>query len=60
MKININLRKIFNEKLNKEFEFAEFPVRISGEIDNEVILEDLKKMFLVQMLEFKVMIKIVS
>ena len=43
MKIIINLRKITDEKFSKVFEFTEFPVRIGREIDNEVILEDAKK-----------------
>ena len=43
MKIIINLRKITDEKCSKVFEFTEFPVRIGREIDNEVILEDAKK-----------------
>ena len=43
MKIIINLRKISDEKYNKEFEFTEFPVRIGRETENEIILEDAKK-----------------
>ncbi|MCK7532139.1 MAG: FHA domain-containing protein [Marinilabiliales bacterium] len=43
MKIIINLRKISDEKYNKEFKFTEFPVRIGRETENEIILEDAKK-----------------
>ena len=43
MKIVITLRKILDEKFSKEFEFTEFPVKIGREFDNNVILEDAKK-----------------
>ena len=43
MKLLITLRKTSDSSFNKKFEFTEFPVKIGRETDNEIILEDQRK-----------------
>ena len=43
MKLLITLRKISDKSFNKEFEFSNFPVRLGRESENEIILEDQRK-----------------
>jgi len=43
MKLLITLRKISDDSFKREFTFTEFPVKLGREIDNEIILEDQRK-----------------
>ncbi len=43
MKLLITLRKISDTSFSKQFEFAEFPVKLGRESENEIILEDQRK-----------------
>lgn len=43
MKLLITLRKISDNSFKKEFEFSNFPVRLGRESENEIILEDQRK-----------------
>jgi type VI secretion system protein ImpI len=43
MKLLISLRKISDDSFKKEFAFTEFPVKLGRESDNEIILEDQRK-----------------
>jgi len=43
MKLIITLRKISDDSFKREFTFTEFPVKLGREIDNEIILEDQRK-----------------
>ena len=43
MKLLITLRKISDKSFHKEYEFTVFPVKLGRESDNEIILEDHRK-----------------
>jgi len=43
MKLLITLRKTSDSSFNKKYEFTEFPVKLGRESDNEIILEDQRK-----------------
>ncbi|MEO8232829.1 MAG: FHA domain-containing protein [Ignavibacteriota bacterium] len=43
MKLKITLRKISDTSFDKKFEFTGFPVKLGRESDNEIILEDQRK-----------------
>ncbi|RPI65606.1 MAG: FHA domain-containing protein, partial [Ignavibacteriales bacterium] len=43
MKLIITLRKISDTSFHREYEFSEFPVKLGRETDNDVVLEDPRK-----------------
>lgn len=43
MKLLITLRKISDTSFNKQFEFTGFPVKLGRESENEIVLEDQRK-----------------
>jgi Uncharacterized conserved protein, contains FHA domain len=43
MKLIITLRKISDTSFHREYEFSEFPVKLGRETDNDIVLEDPRK-----------------
>lgn len=43
MKLQITLRKISDNSFSKKFEFTDFPVKLGREVNNEIVLEDQRK-----------------
>ncbi|MDT3697585.1 MAG: FHA domain-containing protein [Ignavibacterium sp.] len=43
MKLLITLRKISDSSFNRKFEFTQYPVKLGREADNDIVLEDQRK-----------------